>query len=47
MPRLRNSNRAKADEIYKKHGRNITNREIAKFLSEDEKVVAVWKSRGE
>ncbi|MBD5456197.1 MAG: terminase [Lachnospiraceae bacterium] len=45
MPRLRNPNRAKAYEIYKEHGGNITNREIAKLLGEDEKVVAVWKSR--
>ena len=45
MPRLRNPNRAKAYEIYKEHGGNITNREIAKLLGEDEKVVAVWKNR--
>lgn len=45
MPRLRNPNRTKAFEIYKEHGGNITNREIAKLLGEDEKVVAVWKSR--
>ena len=45
MPRTRNPNRAKAHEIYKEHGGNITNREIAKLLGEDEKVVAVWKSR--
>lgn len=45
VPRLRNPNRARACEIYKEHGGNITNREIAKLLGEDEKVVAVWKSR--
>ena len=45
VPRTRNPNRAKAHEIYKEHGGNITNREIAKLLGEDEKVVAVWKSR--
>lgn len=45
MPRTRNPNRAKAHEIYKKHSGNITNREIAKLLGEDEKVIAVWKSR--
>lgn len=45
MPRHRNPNRARAYEIYKEHGGNITNREIAKLLGEDEKVVAVWKSR--
>lgn len=45
MPRHRNPNRAKAFEIYKEHGGIITNREIAKLLGEDEKVVAVWKSR--
>lgn len=45
MPRLRNPNRARAYEIYEEHGGNITNREIAKLLGEDEKVIAVWKSR--
>lgn len=45
MSRHRNPNRAKAFEIFKEHGGNITNREIAKLLGEDEKVVAVWKSR--
>lgn len=45
MPRHRNPNRARAYEIYNEHGGNITNREIAKLLGEDEKVVAVWKSR--
>ncbi len=45
MPRHRNPNREKAFEIYKEHGGNITNREIAKLLGEDEKVIAVWKSR--
>ena len=45
MPRHRNPNREKACEIYKEHSGNITNREIAKLLGEDEKVIAVWKSR--
>lgn len=45
MPRHRNPNRAKAFEIFKEHGGNITNREIAKLLGEDEKVIAVWKGR--
>lgn len=45
MSRHRNPNRAKAYEIYKEHGGNITNREIAKLLDEDEKVIAVWKNR--
>jgi len=45
VPRLRNPNRAKALEIYKEHDGNITNREIANLLGEDEKVIAVWKSR--
>lgn len=45
MPRNRNPNRDKAFEIYKSHKGNITNREIAKLLNEDEKVIAVWKSR--
>lgn len=45
MPRGRSPNRDKAFEIYRQHGGNITNREIAALLGEDEKVVAVWKSR--
>lgn len=45
MPRERSPNRDKAYEIYKEHGGNITNRDIAALLGEDEKVVAVWKSR--
>lgn len=45
MPRKRSPNRDKAYEIYKEHGGKITNREIANLLGEDEKVVAVWKSR--
>lgn len=45
MPRKRSPNREKAYEIYQEHGGNITNREIAALLGEDEKVVAVWKSR--
>ncbi len=45
MPRKRSPNRDKAYKIYKEHGGSITNREIANLLDEDEKVVAVWKSR--
>ena len=45
MARVRSPNRDKAFEIYKEHGGNITNREIASILNEDEKVIAVWKSR--
>ena len=45
MPRKRSPNRARAFEIYQEYGGNITNREIAALLGEDEKVVAVWKSR--
>lgn len=45
MPRARNPNRDKAYQIYKEHGGNITNRDIAALLNEDEKVVAVWKNR--
>lgn len=48
MPRARNPNRDRAKEIYleyEKNGENITNREIAKLLGEDEKVIAVWKKR--
>lgn len=45
MARARSPNRDKAFEIYKENEGNITNREIAKILNEDEKVIAVWKSR--
>ncbi|APM40491.1 phage terminase small subunit [Clostridium kluyveri] len=45
MPRQRSPNRDKAFEIYKEHGGNIENRQIAKILSEDEKKIAVWKQR--
>lgn len=45
MARVRSPNRDKALEIYKAHNGNIANREIAKILEEDEKVIAVWKSR--
>lgn len=45
MPRGRSPNRDKAYEIYRQRGGNITNREIAAILDEDEKVIAVWKSR--
>ena len=45
MARVRSPNRDKAFKIYKEHGGNITNREIAARLNEDEKVIAVWKSR--
>lgn len=45
MARVRSPNRDKAYEIYKSHGGNITNREIANILEEDEKVIAVWKQR--
>lgn len=45
MPRERSPNRDKAFEIYKEHNGNIENREIAKILGENEKVIAVWKQR--
>ena len=45
LPRGRSPNRDKAYEIYQQHGGKITNREIANILDEDEKVIAVWKSR--
>lgn len=46
MARPRNPNQDRAYEIYRKYDGNITNREIAAMLNEDEKVIAVWKSRG-
>ncbi|TAN63769.1 terminase [Paraclostridium sordellii 8483] len=45
MARARSPNRDKAFDIYKEYDGNITNREIATMLNEDEKVIAVWKSR--
>lgn len=45
MPRERSENRDKAFEIYKKRNGDITNREIANILGEDEKKIAVWKQR--
>lgn len=45
MARERSPNRDKAFEIYKEHKGNITNREIANILNEDEKKIAVWKQR--
>jgi len=45
VPRARDPNRDKAFKIYKEHDGNITNREIAKMLGADEKVIAVWKQR--
>ncbi|AJG98856.1 phage portal protein [Clostridium beijerinckii] len=45
MARQRSPNRDKALEIYKEHKGNITNREIASILNEDEKKIAVWKQR--
>ena len=45
MPRQRSPNRDRAFEIYRQNGGDITNRAIAEMIGEDEKVVAVWKSR--
>jgi phage terminase small subunit len=45
MARQRSPARDKAFEIYKEHKGNITNREIASILNEDEKKIAVWKQR--
>lgn len=45
MARSRSPNRSKAFDIFKENSGNITNREIANILEEDEKVIAVWKSR--
>ncbi|MCM0648648.1 terminase small subunit [Clostridium swellfunianum] len=45
MGRQRSPDRDKAFEIYREHKGNITNREIANILNEDEKKVAVWKQR--
>lgn len=45
MARVRSPNREKAFEIYKSHGGNITNREIAKLLDISEKTVGGWKCK--
>ena len=45
MARVRSPNRDKAFEIYKEYNGSIANREIARILNEDEKIIAVWKSR--
>lgn len=45
MARVRSPARDEAFEIYKKHNRNISNREIANIVNEDEKKIAVWKQR--
>ena len=45
MPRQRSPNRDKAYEIWKEHKGNITNRQIAEQLGENEKTIAVWKQR--
>ncbi|MEK4193267.1 MULTISPECIES: terminase small subunit [Paenibacillus] len=45
MPRARDPNRDRALEIWREHGGEITNRQIAEKLEIDEKKVAVWKQR--
>jgi uncharacterized protein YjcR len=45
MPRARDPNRDRAFEIWREHGGNITNRQIAEMIGVNEKVVAVWKQR--
>lgn len=45
MARARSSNRDKAFEIYKKHGGNIANREIATILDISEKTISGWKAK--
>lgn len=45
MPRQRSPNRDKAFEIYREHNGDITNRQIAEILNENEKTIAVWKQR--
>lgn len=45
MARIRAPERDEAKEIYIEHKGNITNREIANIINEDEKKIAVWKKR--
>ncbi len=45
MPRQRDPKRDEAFEIFKKHGGNIKNREIANILGVPEKTIGAWKSK--
>lgn len=45
MPRQRSPNRDRAFDIYREHNGDITNRQIAEILNENEKTIAVWKQR--
>jgi len=45
VPRQRNPNREKAYGIWIERNGEITNRELAELLNENEKVIAVWKQR--
>jgi phage terminase small subunit len=45
VARQRNPNRDKAYQIWLEHKGDITNRQIAEMLGENEKVIAVWKQR--
>ena len=45
MPRVRDPNRGKAFEIYKKHRGNIQNREISQKLNVPEKTISGWKCK--
>ena len=45
MARARSPSRDEAFDIYKKNNGNISNREIANIVNEDEKKIAVWKQR--
>lgn len=45
MAKARSPNRDRAFELWKERGGDITNREIAAVLGEDEKKIAVWKQR--
>ncbi|MEJ9164039.1 terminase small subunit, partial [Paenibacillus graminis] len=45
MPKARDPNRDRAIEIWREHGGEIINRQIAEQLGIDEKKVTVWKQR--
>jgi uncharacterized protein YjcR len=45
VPRQRDPKRDEAFEIFKKHGGNIKNREIANILGVPEKTIGAWKSK--
>ena len=46
MAREKSKNNEKAREIYMEYSGNITNKEIAIMINEDQRKISVWKKRG-